>query len=38
MKIKETIERNCCNASCDMVQMHGSPPGRRYFFCKYCGR
>jgi len=38
MKIKETIERECCEGK-DLVPMPDQPtPKRIYFFCKYCGR
>lgn len=38
MKIKQTIERECCNVRDDLVRLVGSPCGRRYYFCKHCGR
>ncbi len=37
MKIKQTIERECCEPA-DLVLMLGSPDGQIYRFCKYCGR
>ncbi len=41
MKIKQTIERECCNQrSGDLVELHaeGRPCGRHWWFCKWCGR
>lgn len=44
MKIKETIERECC-ASSDLLQYNGKvntkewASGNKYFrFCKHCGQ
>lgn len=39
MKIKETIERECCEVK-DLRRMtnEGRPVGRPYFFCIHCGR
>lgn len=37
MKIKETIERECCDANRDLKRLLGSPTGRPYYFCVHCG-
>lgn len=38
MKVKITEERECCDVNRDLIRMIGSPPGQRFYFCKYCGR
>ena len=38
MKIKETIERECCDPKKDLHSLSEFPQGRPYYFCKHCGR
>ena len=38
MKITETITRECCDLRRDPECMPNRPIGKRYFFCKHCGR
>jgi len=40
MKIKETIERDCCHPSKDLKPLLGpnKPNGQSWLFCTYCGR
>lgn len=43
MKITETIERNCCQWSRDMLKYHGKPPknypkDHSIWFCTHCGQ
>lgn len=38
MKIKETIERDCCDTRKDLVFMKKDQHHTEYFFCKFCGR
>lgn len=40
MKIKETIERECCNPVTDLLPYKGEIPfgNIKYSFCKYCGQ
>lgn len=38
LKITETVSRECCDARKDFVSLGCPLPGRRYFFCRHCGR
>lgn len=37
MKIKETIERDCCDSSKDLKRLPGCPGHLDYYFCEHCG-
>jgi hypothetical protein len=38
MKVKETVERECCDPRKDIVAVPGHPKGQWLGFCKHCGR